>query len=280
MQEKQKPKLFLEKLFDLLESGEAYNIIQWTVDKDAIKIINRSQLIRDILPNIFKQTSYKSFTKQMNLYNFKSTKDENGFTVFINPHFTQSSLNLTQIMAEKRTIKKSKKEDTKKRSELQQEHELLKQKLMALFKYQVTLQNEIKTQLEIHKHLQMRVALIKKCIYSRKENGLKRRRKVYNFLNSFFTNLKSSVICQKFLILNHDLICQCDDNDEEQCRDFQTSRSLYQTPYLTPRNLTIFQQNSIRQLQDLFYDEDNKPKSFLQLTPEQQKQFIETIWDD
>ncbi|CAK61594.1 unnamed protein product (macronuclear) [Paramecium tetraurelia] len=61
---------------------------------------------------------------------------------------------------------------------------------------------------------------------------------------------------------------------------FRISRSLYQTPYLTPRNLTIFQQNSIRQLQDLFYDEDNKPKSFLQLTPEQQKQYIETIWDD
>ncbi|CAD8073354.1 unnamed protein product [Paramecium sonneborni] len=280
MQDKQKPKLFLEKLFALLESGEAYNIIQWTVDKDAIKIINRSQLIRDILPNIFKQTSYKSFTKQMNLYNFKSTKDENGFTIFINPHFTQSSLNLTQIMAEKRTIKKTKKEDTKRKSDLQNEHEQLKQKLMDLFKYQVKLQNEIKTQLEIHKHLQMRVGIIKKCIYNRKENGLKRRRKIYNFLNSFFTHLKSSVICQKFLILNHDLICQCDENDEEQCLDFQTSRSLYQTPYLTPRNLTIFQQNSIRQLQDLFYDEDNKPKSFLSLTPEQQKQFIETIWDD
>lgn len=46
---KQRPKLFLEKLYDLLEvfnhltkSGEAYNIIQWTVDKDAIRIMSRS----------------------------------------------------------------------------------------------------------------------------------------------------------------------------------------------------------------------------------------------
>ncbi|CAD8083837.1 unnamed protein product [Paramecium sonneborni] len=280
MQEKQKSKLFLEKLYDLLESDETHSIIQWTVNKDAIKIINRFKLIRDILPNIFKQTSYKSFTKQMNLYNFKSTKDENGCTIFINPHFTQHLLNLTQIIVEKRTIKKSKREDNKKRSELQFEHEQLKQKLMALFKYQVQLQNEIKIQLEIHKHLQIRVALIKKYIYKRKENGLKRRRKIYNFLNSFFANLKSSVICQKFLILNHDLICQCDENNEEQCLDFQTSSSLYQTPYLTPRNLTIFQQNSTRFLQNLFYNEDNKPKSFQQLTPEQQNQFIETIWDD
>lgn len=53
--------------------------------------------------------------------------------------------------------------------------------------------------------------------------------------------MKSSIICNvfhitsahKFLILNHDLLCQCE-NEDVECQDFSISRSIYHTPYLTP----------------------------------------------
>jgi hypothetical protein len=65
--------LFPYTLFTLLEEAERdgyESIVSWRPCGEAFKVINRDEFMKQVLPRYFKQTKYKSFIRQLNLWGF------------------------------------------------------------------------------------------------------------------------------------------------------------------------------------------------------------------
>ena len=63
------------KLYDMLEDAERYDfdhIISWLPNGAGFRVHKPDQLVENILPKYFNlQTRYKSFQRQLNMYEFK-----------------------------------------------------------------------------------------------------------------------------------------------------------------------------------------------------------------
>ena len=59
------------QLMDVLNRPDMESIIAWKPHSRAFVILNPHKLEQEILPSIFKQSSMASFTRQLNLWNFK-----------------------------------------------------------------------------------------------------------------------------------------------------------------------------------------------------------------
>ena len=70
-------KLFLLKLYDILNDKESSDIIHWDSDGKRIVISNVNELCNIILPKYYKHTNYSSFVRQLNIYGFTKNKDIN-----------------------------------------------------------------------------------------------------------------------------------------------------------------------------------------------------------
>ena len=61
-------------LHDILENAEATGldeVISWTPTGRAFKIHDKKRFLKEIVPQHFRLTKYKSFCRQMNLWDFK-----------------------------------------------------------------------------------------------------------------------------------------------------------------------------------------------------------------
>ena len=66
------------QLHDLLDDATSKGfdwIVSWLAEGDAFKVYWHKQFEDEIMPVYFKQTKYKSFQRQLNLYNFVRQKD-------------------------------------------------------------------------------------------------------------------------------------------------------------------------------------------------------------
>ena len=70
-----KSKLFLFKLYDILNDKESNDIINWSSDDKSIIITNVNMLCNKVLPKYYKHTNYSSFVRQLNIYGFNKRKD-------------------------------------------------------------------------------------------------------------------------------------------------------------------------------------------------------------
>lgn len=70
-----KSKLFLFKLYDILNDNESNDIINWSSDDKSIIITNVNMLCNKVLPKYYKHTNYSSFVRQLNIYGFNKRKD-------------------------------------------------------------------------------------------------------------------------------------------------------------------------------------------------------------
>ncbi|WVW82775.1 hypothetical protein I302_104786 [Kwoniella bestiolae CBS 10118] len=61
---------FLTKLFGLLEQPEYHHIIRWDETGEAIIIENPEELAEKILPVVYRQSRFASFSRQLNIYGF------------------------------------------------------------------------------------------------------------------------------------------------------------------------------------------------------------------
>ena len=65
---------FPSKMHDMLQYAEASgleDVISWQPDGTAFKVHNPDALVNIILPKFFRQTKFKSFQRQLHLYNFE-----------------------------------------------------------------------------------------------------------------------------------------------------------------------------------------------------------------
>lgn len=61
----------LQKMLTEVESDGKSDIVSWLPDGKAFKVHNVSVFVAEILPSYFKQTKYKSFQRQCNLWGFE-----------------------------------------------------------------------------------------------------------------------------------------------------------------------------------------------------------------
>jgi hypothetical protein len=78
MRTRQKASTFPIRLYDMLEDADKKNfrgIVSWLPSGNAFKIHQPQTFVELILPHYFRhQTHYKSFTRQLNLYEFRFIK--------------------------------------------------------------------------------------------------------------------------------------------------------------------------------------------------------------
>jgi len=85
---------FPHKLYGMLEyssDSEQATSISWTRDGTAFLIHDSEILMQDIVPKFFKQTQFRSFTRQLNLWGFSriTTSEAIGFT---HPYFVRGDV--------------------------------------------------------------------------------------------------------------------------------------------------------------------------------------------
>ncbi|ELA41257.1 uncharacterized protein VICG_01746 [Vittaforma corneae ATCC 50505] len=82
-----KIKPFIKKLYDILGSAEFSEIIQWN-SNDSFIIHDREKFCEEILRKFFKTSSFDSFTRQLNKYDFRKQRNQD---IFWNNDFTKNN---------------------------------------------------------------------------------------------------------------------------------------------------------------------------------------------
>ena len=67
-------KNFIEKLYDIVESGNYSSIVGWTRQGTAFKIFDEVAFTTDVMPDFFKSTLYTTFMRQLHYHGFKAVK--------------------------------------------------------------------------------------------------------------------------------------------------------------------------------------------------------------
>lgn len=96
--EKEEEMRFPEKLYKILSNEELASILSWTSNGNAFTIHKGKKFIRDIIPMYFDTSKWKSFQKQLNIYGFECTKDENRIATYRHRKFSQSQPQLVKEM--------------------------------------------------------------------------------------------------------------------------------------------------------------------------------------
>ncbi|CAK77279.1 unnamed protein product (macronuclear) [Paramecium tetraurelia] len=73
---------FLLKTYEILENSSLSHIIGWNQEGNAFIVFNTNELASKVLANYFKHKNYPSFLRQLNMYNFKKTKNQYGQSEF------------------------------------------------------------------------------------------------------------------------------------------------------------------------------------------------------
>ncbi|CAD8151055.1 unnamed protein product [Paramecium pentaurelia] len=69
---------FILKTYQMLEEPKNSNIVSWTAQGTAFIVYNQQQMEKQVLQNFFKHSNYSSFVRQLNLYNFKKVRSNEG----------------------------------------------------------------------------------------------------------------------------------------------------------------------------------------------------------
>lgn len=101
---------FLTKLYDMVNSKTYSDLIRWSEDGTAIVISSIQQFSEIVLPQYFKHSKFASFLRQLNMYNFYTTRQEPQLREFKNPFFIRGKLNLMSGIKRKRAQTKAVKE--------------------------------------------------------------------------------------------------------------------------------------------------------------------------
>ena len=62
---------FPEKLYEIIENATEQGLAKWEGDGKIFKITEPERFADELLPHYFRQTKYKSFQRQLNVYGFK-----------------------------------------------------------------------------------------------------------------------------------------------------------------------------------------------------------------
>jgi len=90
------PQSFPRILFEILECKKFDKYIRWTNNGSGVKITNdRDQFVKNVISNVnvFRQISFSSFQRQLNLYNFVKNGD-----VYTHPFFKLKNIDFAKII--------------------------------------------------------------------------------------------------------------------------------------------------------------------------------------
>ncbi|CAD8180480.1 unnamed protein product [Paramecium pentaurelia] len=144
---------FIEVTYEMLNQKENSDIIRWDEDGMRIQILDRELLQEQVLPKYFRHANYSSFLRQLNMYGFKSSKDQYGSITYYHPSFAKQKVLMRNIFKKKH--QKEDKNDTNSffidQSELhnqikalQCEQVKIQQKLLSSIEYQIKIKHSIK----------------------------------------------------------------------------------------------------------------------------------------
>eukprot|EP00944_MAST-04C_sp_MAST-4C-sp1_P002024 g2024.t1 len=102
---------FLEKLYDMLSEQSLRNYISWCDDGTTIFVKKVDEFSKLVLPRYFKHDKFASFLRQLNMYNFYTTRQEPNMRQFSNPLFRRNAKDSIRNIKRKRGT--SKKTSTK-----------------------------------------------------------------------------------------------------------------------------------------------------------------------
>jgi hypothetical protein len=78
---------FLLKLYQILETNEFCNIIQWGDNGRYFVVKNLNEFTDKVLPKFFKHNNFSSFVRQLNMYDFHKKRNSTTENIFQHRNF-------------------------------------------------------------------------------------------------------------------------------------------------------------------------------------------------
>ena len=92
---------FLIKLYQILETSEFKEIINWSENGKSFIVKNIHDFAEKILPKYYKHNNYSSFIRQLNIYDFHKTRNNNNFHIFQHKNFIKGEKKLLRMIKRK-----------------------------------------------------------------------------------------------------------------------------------------------------------------------------------
>ncbi|CAD8158555.1 unnamed protein product [Paramecium octaurelia] len=122
---------FLLKTYEILENSTLSHIIGWNQEGNAFIVFNTNELASKVLANYFKHKNYPSFLRQLNMYNFKKTKNQYGQSEFRHKWFRRGLKSMLQYIRRRNQEESEQKIETKDNNQelenYKREHEEMRQ---------------------------------------------------------------------------------------------------------------------------------------------------------
>lgn len=98
---------FLAKTYSILENKKYSGVISWTEDGKGFIIKDIQSMERYILPAYFKHNNLTSFTRLLNMYDFKKTKLRNKAKLLTHEYFQRGREDLIRLIKRRKSNSKS-----------------------------------------------------------------------------------------------------------------------------------------------------------------------------
>jgi hypothetical protein len=88
----------LHELLNTAETSSYNNVVSWLPDQNSFKVYQVDRFVEEIMPLYFKQTKYKSFQRQLNMWGFQRILDGPGRGGYGHTCFLRTKPELCRVM--------------------------------------------------------------------------------------------------------------------------------------------------------------------------------------